>query len=380
MMISPRHFAPRSRTFEGAAAAALAAGGRGRPGRRAAPRAAALALAVLGTAGSAPGASPATLDRELAAMGTRLQVHVEAADRRSALAASEAAVRAVEAAEARLSTWRQESELARFNGSDPGLWVALSPALERDLGQAARWWRETGGAFDPGVSSLVGAWNLRGRGRVPGAEELDAARAAAGLEHFELAEGRARRLAHGFGIEEGGFGKGAALADAVGAALGAGARCVSVELGGQLTVAGECGTMTVGIAHPQRRVEVVAWLELRSGSVATSGNSERSVAAGGRRIGHLLDPSTGLPAADWGSVTVVSQDPVAADCLATALYVMGPERGLRWASARPEVAAVFAVADGDALELVTTPGLHYRAADAGKLCGPPPAAATMDPQ
>jgi thiamine biosynthesis lipoprotein len=380
MKISAHRPAVSLRAFEGAAAASLAGVGRGRAGRRAARPAEALALAVLGAAGPAPGAPASTLDRELAAMGTRLQVRVEAADRRSALAASEAAVRAVEAAEARLSTWRQESELARFNGSAPGLWVALSPALERDLGQAARWWRETGGAFDPGVASLVAAWDLRGRGRVPGADELDAARAAAGLEHFELAEGRARRLAHGFGIEEGGFGKGAALADAVGAALGAVARCVSVELGGQLMVAGDCKTMTVGIAHPRRRGEVVAWLDLRSGSVATSGNSERSVAVGGLRFGHLLDPSTGRPAADWGSVTVVAQDPVAADCLATALYVMGPERGLRWASARPDVAAVFAVADGEALELRATPGLHYRAADAERLCVPSPAAATMDPQ
>lgn len=380
-MFSARRFAPRPLIFEGAAAASLAGVGRVRPGRCVAQPAAALALAVvLGTAGSAPGASPAVLDRELAAMGTRLQVRVDAADRRSALAASEAAVRAVESAEARLSTWRRESELARLNGSPPGTWVALSPALERDLGRAARWWRETGAAFDPGVASLVAAWDLRGRGRVPGADELDAARAAAGFELLELGEGRARRLAGGFGVEEGGFGKGAALDAAAAAALGAGARCVSVELGGQLAVAGDCEAVTVGIAHPRRRGEVVAWIELHSGSVATSGNSERSVAAGGRRVGHLLDPSTGGPAADWGSVTVVSEDPVAADCLATALFVMGPERGLRWASARPEVGAVFAVADGDGLELRATPGLRYRAAGAGPRSGPSPATAKMNPQ
>ena len=380
MKISGHRPAVSLRAFEGAAAASLAGVSRGGPGRRTERPALALALVVLGAAGPAPGAPASTLDRELAAMGTRLQVRVEAADRRSALAASEAAVRAVEAAEARLSTWRQESELARFNGSAPGLWVALSPALERDLGQAARWWRETGGAFDPGVASLVAAWDLRAGGRVPKAGELAAALQAAGLRHLEIVDGRARRAVDGFGVEEGGFGKGIALDAAAGAAVAAGAQCVELELGGQLAVAGDCGVRTIGIAHPRRRYEVVAWLELRSGSAATSGNSERSVTIGGVPFGHLLDPSTGRPVADWGSVTVVSQDPVAADCLATALYVMGPERGLRWASAHPDVAAVFAVADGEALELRATPGLRYRAAGAGPRSGPSPAAARVNSQ
>ena len=293
-------------------------------------------------------------------MGTRLQVRVEAADRRTALAASEAAVRAVAAAEARLSTWRQESELARFNGSAPGLWVALSPELERDLRQAARWWRDTGGAFDPGVASLVAAWDLRAGGRVPKAGELAAALRAAGLRHLEIADGRARRAVGGFGVEEGGFGKGIALDAAAGAAVAAGAQCVELELGGQLAVAGDCGVRTIGIAHPGRRHEVVAWLELPSGSAATSGNSERSVTIGGVPFGHLLDPSTGRPVADWGSVTVVSADATSADSLATALFVMGAERGLQWASSRPDVEAVFAVADDGGLELVATPGLHWQ--------------------
>ena len=47
----------------------------------------------------------------------------------------------------------------------------------------------------------------------------------------------------------------------------------------------------------------------------------------GVRWGHILDPRTGRPAPAWGSVTVVSADPLEADAMATALYIMGP-RGL----------------------------------------------------
>ena len=92
-------------------------------------------------------------------MGTRLDLTVEAPDRAIALAASEKAVGALEAAEARLSTWREDGELARFNRSPVGAPFALSPALAAELQSARQCWEETGGAFDPtvGPSSPPGA-------------------------------------------------------------------------------------------------------------------------------------------------------------------------------------------------------------------------------
>jgi len=66
-------------------------------------------------------------------MGTEATVRVEASDREAALAASEAAVRALEAAEARLSTWTDDSELARLNLAPVGEPVALSPELAAEL-------------------------------------------------------------------------------------------------------------------------------------------------------------------------------------------------------------------------------------------------------
>lgn len=313
-----------------------------------------VAAALAATAAGGVAAAPVTLRREALAMGTRVAIEVEAADRGAALAAGEAALRAVEAVEARLSTWRVESELARFNRSPEGAWFGLSPELERDLRAAAWWRRETGGAFEPGLAALVAAWGLREGGRVPDAARLAAARKASGLELLELGGGRARRLAAGFGIEEGGFGKGVALAEAGSAAVTAGARCVWLDLGGQVLLAGRCADRGVAVAHPADRQRTVAELRLRAGSLASSGNSERGLRVGGVAVGHILDPASGRPVADWGGVTVWAADPVAADCLATALYVMGPERGLAWASGRQEVEALFVVREGAGLRLRAT--------------------------
>src|SRR5215470_2416363 len=90
---------------------------------------------ALGLGLVAPQGDPttATVDREVAAMGTRLRICVEAHDRRTALAASEAAVAAVEQAERRLSTWRPETELARLNATAVGTPCRLGPQLAAEL-------------------------------------------------------------------------------------------------------------------------------------------------------------------------------------------------------------------------------------------------------
>jgi thiamine biosynthesis lipoprotein len=105
-------------------------------------------------------------------MGTHLGIEVTAPTRAAALAASEAAVRAIEAVEVRLSTWTDASELARLNAAPVGQPVALSPELAADLALAREVWRDTDGAFDPGVGALVRAFGLRDGGREPAAGEL----------------------------------------------------------------------------------------------------------------------------------------------------------------------------------------------------------------
>jgi thiamine biosynthesis lipoprotein len=312
----------------------------------------------------APGASvhPEAVERRLGVMGTELEIRVEAGDRAAALDASEAAVRALEATEARLSTWRDDSELARFNRAAVGVPVQLSSRLAAELRGVQHWWRETGGAFDPGIGALVAAWGLRTGGRVPTLEERERARDAGGLAALKLeADGQAMRLRPGLSIEEGGWGKGAGLDAALQALREDGkARAALLNLGGQVAIYGEGGEGTdwvVPIADPRDRQRAVVALTLASGSVATSGNSEHGFEQGGVRYGHLLDPRTGASARDFGSFTVWASTGLAADCLSK-LYVLGPEGALAWARTHPGVEVLALRTDGDRLRALASPGLR----------------------
>lgn len=320
---------------------------------------AALALTALAGLLVALPAAGVELERRLLVMGTEARVAVEAATRDTAVGASEAAVAALEAAEARLSTWGSGSELDRVNQAAACTAVELSPRLAAELEAALACRRATDGAFDPVIGSLVAAWGVRSGGRRPSAAELRRAREASRADHLHVEAGEAVRHHPDLMVEEGGFGKGAGLAAARSALATAGIERASIDLGGQLLLVGD-GTWSVPVAHPAMRHRPAVVLELDGGSLATSGNSERGIEVDGEPRSHILDPRSGEPAEDFGSLTVWTEDPFRADCLSTGLYVLGPEKALTWAAARPGVELLVLEPAGDGLRARATPGLAGR--------------------
>jgi thiamine biosynthesis lipoprotein len=312
-----------------------------------------LLLLVFGGCASAPG--PSIVERRVMLMGTALDIEVEAADRAAGLAASERAVEALEAAEARLSTWRSDTELARLNRAPVGERQILSPALASDLAAAVRCARETDGAFNPAVGPLVRAWGLREGGRLPSPEQRSDAVADSHFENLDLEAGAAVRRRPSLTLEEGGFGKGAGLGDAMAALSALGVPRAALDLGGQVAVLG--GGWLVPVADPRHRDRPAVALSIDGGSVSTSGNSERGIEVAGRKLGHIFDPRTGEPAPDFGSLTVWTADPLRADCLSTGLYVLGPERALAWAAAHPDVEVLVLRLQGERLRALASPGL-----------------------
>lgn len=293
------------------------------------------------------GTGPVWLEREAWMMGTRLGIAVRASSRDVAVRAIETAFGEVERWEAVLSTWRPDTDVAELNRSPVGRPVPLSQPLFDLLAEVRHWTLRTGGVVDPAVGPLVDAWDLRGDGRVPDASTLARALAASGSGCFRLEPGRraVTRACPGGWIDTGAFGKGAALRDAGRALEEAGIAASRLDFGGQLLLVGtppEGGSWRVGVAHPARRDEPAATLSVPGGSVATTSSSERFVEVAGERFGHVLDPRTGRPVPFRGSVTVVEEDPLTADLLSTALFVMGPRDGSAWAQ-REGIAALYLV-------------------------------------
>lgn len=312
----------------------------------------ALPLALPTTQSVTPDTDPTILvERQIFVMGTHLRGHLAAATTDAGFAALEAVFAEVRRLDGVLSSWRDDSELARLNQSEPGQTVALGATLLDMLHTAWAWKQRTDGAFDPTVGSLIDAWDLRGTGRIPSCAELGVALAASGPQAIRLDRlaGTATRLAPGAWVTAGAFGKGAALRAGREVLTALGVRSALLDFGGQLLAMGSdpSGTgWTVGVAHPLQRERDVVTLRLKDVSVATSGASERFVEVAGHRYGHILDPRTGLPVPAWGSATVVAPDPFVADVLATAIFVMGPTLGMEWAAREADGVGVLLLIDG----------------------------------
>jgi len=312
-----------------------------------------LSLALVlggGAAGASPSGPWTQVTRARYLMGSVCEGVVYAGPDPSAKAHAaaglEAAFEEIARLEAVLSDYKSDSELSRLNREGfPGPF-ACSADLYDFLSQAARYSHDTGGAFDITVAPLVTLWDLRGPGRLPEPAQVRATLDRVGISKLKL-DASSRRAAfgsRGMAVDPGALGKGYALDAAAGVLRSRGITSALLDFGGQVIAIGAPpGTEAweVSLAHPSTREEPALTLELRDASISTSGNSERWLKVGQRDIGHVLDPRTGEPSAARGSASAIAPTGAEADAASTAMLVMGPERGLVWASARPHLSIVF---------------------------------------
>jgi thiamine biosynthesis lipoprotein len=236
--------------------------------------------------------------------------------------------------------------MSRLNRAPAGEPFSCSPDLFDFLCAGAALSREASGAFDLTVGPLVRLYDLRGSGRWPMEGELDRAMQAVGSGRLRLdpSDRRAIPASPGMTIDPGGLGKGYALDAAARVLRARGFPVALFDFGGQVLALdappGKPG-WPVALSHPRRRHEAVLTLVLAGASLATSGNVEHGLVVDGRALGHIMDPVSGRPAPFQGSASIVAPTGARADAFSTALFVMGPERGLAWAAGREGLTPIF---------------------------------------
>jgi thiamine biosynthesis lipoprotein len=97
----------------------------------------------------------------------------------------------------------------------------------------------------------------------------------------------------------------------------------AIDAGGDLYLGGtnsDRQPWSIGIRHPRKPGECIAAVHVSDRAVCTSGDYEKG--------DHIVDPRTGSSPATVASVTVIAPSAMLADALATAAFVLGPERGL----------------------------------------------------
>lgn len=255
---------------------------------------------------------------------------------------------------AQMSNWEAASDISRFNAAPIGMWQPLPGDMLTVLRAGLDIARISDGAFDPAIGRMVARWGF-------GPAGLSCAPAAAGApwRAIELDGGRARRLAD-VTLDFSGIAKGFAV-DAVAQALrDLGVVSFLVEIGGELRGDGvkpDIQPWWVDVAPPPGLPLPVLRVALCGLAIATSGDYHRFREEGARRLSHSIDPATGTPIAnDVASVTVLHDSAMLADAWATAITILGPDRGMALAT-RHGLAACLIRRDGAGGVEYMTPAL-----------------------
>lgn len=283
----------------------------------------------------------------------------------TAQAAAQAAVAgALAEVEGLMSHYDNRSELSRLNRQALGLPLPVAESTWQVFDQSARVHAASGGAFDVTLGRAVDAWGF-GPSEQPRQVLSDATvkqlRQAHGPADSLLLDARAGTITRRHDVQANlsGVAKGYGVDRAAMALESLGLGDYMVEVGGEIRTRGLNGRRApwqLAIERPDAQPQQALRMVPLSGlALATSGDYRNFFVAQGRRYSHELDPDTASPVAHGlASVSVVAPDCTVADAWSTALFVLGPERGLQTAR-RLDLAAHFVLrqADGSFEETTT---------------------------
>jgi thiamine biosynthesis lipoprotein len=213
--------------------------------------------------------------------------------------------------------------------------VPVSADLFRVLARSAELAAASDGAFDVTIGPLVRLWrDARRNGRLPDAEALRAARELVDPRLLVL-DAEARTVAlerRGMQLDLGAIGKGFAADEALASLRAAGAPRALVQLGGDIALGDAPPGKPGWTIDAEAAVGLPLDQEGRLGPLArcgisVSGDTEQFVEIGGTRYSHVVDPRTGLGLTSGLAATVIAPDATTSDALATAVSVLGAERG-----------------------------------------------------
>ncbi|HQU43264.1 MAG TPA: FAD:protein FMN transferase [Pirellulales bacterium] len=269
-------------------------------------------------------------------MGAAVKIILYAPQERSANLAAEAAFDRIAELDRILSDYKPDSELSKLSDTaGKGRVVPLGTDLWTVLERSQQLAERSGGAFDVTVGPYVRLWRRARRNKeFPAAERLAEARAAVGYQKLQLDPSRhtAQLLVPGMRLDLGGIAAGYAVDQAMAVLRRHDIRRALIDASGDILAAGpppgEEG-WRIGIAPLDAAGPPSRYLRLHDQAVTTSGDAFQHVVFDGQRYSHIVDPATGLGLTDQSSVTVIAADCITADSLATAVCVLGPQKGLR---------------------------------------------------
>ncbi len=239
----------------------------------------------------------------------------------------------------KMSTYIKNSELSEFNKLQDTNWISASYDLVTVFSEAIEVSRKSEGMYDITVGPLVNLWGF-GPGnkteKIPSKKEIDEIKKNIGYKNILIDSNNLKikkrnpdiycdlsSIAKGYGVDK--------------VAMYCDSKNINnymIEIGGEVRTKGKNqkgNQWRIGIASPNN-IGLQNIVNLSNYSMATSGDYLNYFEKDGIRYSHTINPKTGKPITHkLASVSVIYKDCSYADAYATAIDVMGPEVGYKFA-------------------------------------------------
>lgn len=272
-------------------------------------------------------------------MGTIVEIKVADKDSQKAKRAINKAFAEIEKVNSLMSTYIEESEVSILNREGE---AQVSKETLEVIRGAVKISSLSQGAFDITVKPLLDLWKrVKSERKLPTREEIEKILPLVSFNNIEINGERVKFKVPGMKIDLGGIAKGYAVDKATDALKKEGIGNALISAGGDIYVLGLRSNKepwTIGIQHPRERNKILEKIKLTNKAVTTSGDYERYFMLNRVRYSHIVNPKTGYPVSEVpSSVSIIAQNCTLADGLATACFVLGPDKGMKLIEGLPQV-------------------------------------------
>ena len=264
-----------------------------------------------------------------------------------------------------VNLWVDSSVICKVNRNEE---VVLDQIFMDNFNMSQKVAQLSGGYFDPTISPLVAAWGFSAKhGDSITPQLIDSLKALVDYRHIYIEDGKVIKGNPAMQLDFNAIAQGY-TSDLIGAFLESkGVFNYIVDTGGEIMARGgkpDGSSWVVGIEKPAANWDservIQQRVALRDKGIVTSGSYRKYVERDGKRYSHCIDPTTGYPVEhNLLSATVIAENAVWADALASICMVMGMERSLEIIQPMDGVEAYYIFVNGQGeLETFATEGFH----------------------